>query len=192
MLPFWVRFWDQFSLLLQYEILRNLWHLCKNIIVRSICVFSVPLKSEPFCNWTAVGYWNTRLVEYLDPHCTFASHLCQFIFSFFLNQVKNLNNLKIVHSGDLKSYYSKSRNIWNPDFLKIRNSIGLVSYHHSYSPNHLKSRPFKIRTITCQMFFDKMASICLDFTGLGSQVSDLIENMEHLQTNLFLTIGNPD
>ena len=42
------------------------------------------------------------------------------------------------------------------------------------------------------MVFDKMASICLDFTVLGFQVSDLIENIDQLQTNLFSTIGNPD
>ena len=39
-----------------------------------------------------------------------------------------------------------------------------------------------------QMLFDKMATICLDFKWLGFWISDTIQNPDHLQTNLFLTI----
>ena len=37
-----------------------------------------------------------------------------------------------------------------------------------------------------------MAAICLDFKWLGFQVLDPIQNLDHLQPNLFLTIQNPD
>ena len=42
------------------------------------------------------------------------------------------------------------------------------------------------------MVFDKMVAICLDLKWLGFQMSDSIENLEHLQTNIFLTIQNLD
>ena len=38
----------------------------------------------------------------------------------------------------------------------------------------------------------EMASICRDFKWLGFRFSDLIQNPDHLQPNLFLTIQNPD
>ena len=42
------------------------------------------------------------------------------------------------------------------------------------------------------MVFDKMAAICPDFKCLGFQISDPIQNPDHLQANLFSTIWNPD
>ena len=42
------------------------------------------------------------------------------------------------------------------------------------------------------MFFDKMAAIGLDFKWLGFQISDPIQNLDHLQPNLFLNIQNLD
>ena len=37
-----------------------------------------------------------------------------------------------------------------------------------------------------------MAVICPDFKWLGFQILNLIQNPDHLQTNLFWTIQNPD
>ena len=37
-----------------------------------------------------------------------------------------------------------------------------------------------------------MASICPDFKWLGLQISDTIQNPDHLQPNLHLTNQNPD
>ena len=42
------------------------------------------------------------------------------------------------------------------------------------------------------MDFGKMADICPDFEWLGFQISDPIQNPEHLQPNIFSTIQNPD
>ena len=68
------------------------------------------------------------------------------------------------------------------------------SYGYSYSPNHSKTEPFEIQTFLSrfQMGLDKMAAICLDFEWLGFQISDPIWNSDQLQSNLFLTIWNPD
>ena len=63
-----------------------------------------------------------------------------------------------------------------------------LSYMHS-----LKTGPFKIWTIVSifQMAVDKMvAAICLNFKWLGFQISDPIQNLDQLQTNLFSTIWN--
>ena len=40
------------------------------------------------------------------------------------------------------------------------------------------------------MVFDKMAAIGFDFKWLGLLISDPVQNPDHLQTNLFLTILN--
>ena len=37
-----------------------------------------------------------------------------------------------------------------------------------------------------------MAAICLDLKWLGFLILDPIQNLDHLQHNLFLTILNPD
>ena len=37
-----------------------------------------------------------------------------------------------------------------------------------------------------------MADICLDFKWLGFPISDPIQNLDHLKTNLVSTIQNPD
>ena len=37
-----------------------------------------------------------------------------------------------------------------------------------------------------------MAAICPDFKWLGLQISDPIQNLDNLQTNLFSTIQSPD
>ena len=42
------------------------------------------------------------------------------------------------------------------------------------------------------MVLDKMAAICLDFKKLCFRILDPIQNLDHLQPNLFLTIKNPD
>ena len=61
---------------------------------------------------------------------------------------------------------------------------------YGYSPNHLKTRPFKIRPFLSgfQMVFDKMAAICQDFKWFGFRISDPIRNLDHLQPNLFSII----
>ena len=68
------------------------------------------------------------------------------------------------------------------------------SYGYSYSPNHLKTGPFQIRTFLSgfQMVFDLMAGICPDFNWLGFWISESIRNPDHLKPNLFMTIQNPD
>ena len=68
------------------------------------------------------------------------------------------------------------------------------SYGYSFSPDHLKTRPFEIQTFLArfQMVFDQMAAICLDFKWLGFWFSDAIRNPDHLQPNLFLIIQNLD
>ena len=43
-----------------------------------------------------------------------------------------------------------------------------------------------------QMVCDKMAAICRDIKWLRFRISDPIRNSEHLQSNLFLNIWNPD
>ena len=40
------------------------------------------------------------------------------------------------------------------------------------------------------VFFEKMIAICRDFKYLGFHISDPIQNLDHLQTNPFLTIQN--
>ena len=42
------------------------------------------------------------------------------------------------------------------------------------------------------MVFDKMVAIYTDFKWLDFQISDPSQNLDHLQTNLFLTVQNPD
>ena len=42
------------------------------------------------------------------------------------------------------------------------------------------------------MVFDKMAAICSDFKWLSFRISDPIQNPDHFQPNLFLTIQNLD
>ena len=56
------------------------------------------------------------------------------------------------------------------------------AFGYGYSPNHLKTIPFEIRTFLSrfQMVFDKMAPICLDFKWLGFRISDHIPNSDHL------------
>ena len=86
-------------------------------------------------------------------------------------------NLNIQNSETFKFFYQ----IWN----------GLV---YSYSPDYFKTWPFKIRKfcMNFKMVFDKMAAICLYFKWLGFRISDPIQNPDHVQTNLFLTVWNPD
>ena len=63
------------------------------------------------------------------------------------------------------------------------------------------SQPFENQTIhylnvfvqiSNVFFYYKMLAICSDFNCLGFQISDPIQNPDHLQPNLFSTILNPD
>ena len=65
-------------------------------------------------------------------------------------------------------------------------------FSYGYSPNHLKTRPFEVQTFLSrfQMVFDTMAAICPDSKWLGSQISEPIQNPDHLQPNLLLTFQN--
>ena len=58
-------------------------------------------------------------------------------------------------------------------------------YNYYSGPNHLKTRLFKILTFLFrfQMVFDKMVAICLHLECLRLQISDPIQNLNHLQTN---------
>ena len=73
----------------------------------------------------------------------------------------------MVDRGDLKFDKSKSGNISNPDFLKVRYQMGHsgFSYGYSFSTNHWNTRPFKIQMFLSkfQIVFHKMAAICPDF-----------------------------
>ena len=103
---------------------------------------------------------------------------------------------KIKHSEDLKSNNLKSR--LHLDFLKV--GFQMVRFSNGQALDvaivstirkqyHLKSRQFLSRF---QMVFDKMEAICPDFKWSGFQISDPIQNLDHLQPNLFLTIQSPD
>ena len=72
--------------------------------------------------------------------------------------------------------------IWNPETFEIPTFWRLdfkwsgFSYVQIYSPNHLKTGPFKIGTFLSrfQMVFDKMAAIWLYFKWFGFQILDPI------------------
>ena len=102
---------------------------------------------------------------------------------------KRRTNTCCEYSGDLKSNHLKSVHfegqILNGPVFKwsdFRNG-------YSYSPNHSKTGPFKIRTFMSkfQMVLEKMVAICPEKL-LGFQISDPIQNPDHLQPNLFLNI----
>ena len=96
---------------------------------------------------------------------------------------------KLDYSGYLKSGFFEGRISYGP-FFKWSG----FSYGYSFSPNHLKTRPFEIWTFLSvfKMVFDKMAAICPDFKWLGFRISDPIPDLDHLQPNLFSTIQNSD
>ena len=58
-----------------------------------------------------------------------------------------------------------------------------------WKPDHSKSGHF-LPDFKC--FLDKVAAVCQDFKWLVFWISDPIQNMDHLKTNLFLNIWNPD
>ena len=97
---------------------------------------------------------------------------------------------KAIYSRDLKSDHLKFGNIWNLDFLRLDFIWLGFKYGCSYIPINLKTRPFQIWTFSSgfQMVFDKMAAIYQDFKFLGFGVSNPIQNPDHLQHNLYLTI----
>ena len=56
-------------------------------------------------------------------------------------------------------------------------------YGYSSSPNHLQTRPFKIRTLLSGFqFFWQMVAICLGFKCLGIWILDPSQNPDRLQT----------
>ena len=55
-------------------------------------------------------------------------------------------------------------------------------------PTRIKGK----KTHKLKMVFDKMAAICLDLKWMGFQISDPIQNPDHLPPNLFSTIQNSD
>ena len=60
-------------------------------------------------------------------------------------------------------------------------------FSYSYDCSHSNTRLFKIQNFLpgFQMVFNKMATICPDFKWLGFQIADPIQNLDHLQHNLF-------
>ena len=73
----------------------------------------------------------------------------------------------------------------------LRSVLKWLGSGYSSSPNHLKTGPF---LSGFQLVFDKMAAICpdLEWRASGFRISDSIQNLDHLQPNLFLTIQDPD
>ena len=65
-----------------------------------------------------------------------------------------------------------------------------LGFHYGYRPNRSKTGTFEIRMFLSrfQMVFDKMVPTCPDFKWLGIGISDPIQNSDHMQPNLFLTI----
>ena len=125
-------------------------------------------------------------------------------FSDVLRSILNVN--WTFESRPFKNWPQKSLFFSEETFFWIMSStVGIWSISpefkwlgfsdsYSYSPDHLKTGPFKIRTLLSwfQMVFDKIAVICLDFKWLGFQISDPIQKPDHLKPNLFSTIWNPD
>ena len=101
--------------------------------------------------------------------------------------------------------------IWNLDFLKsgfqmvgfqmvwFSKGLAIAMIPTIWNQDHSKSghfcqdfKWFLIKWFLIKWFFDKMATNCLDFEWLGFWISVSIQNLQYLQTNLFLTIWNPD
>ena len=87
-----------------------------------------------------------------------------------------------MYGGDLKSDHPRSRNILDPHFLTMVgfSNFGAIALVIVMVPT------FKIWTFLSgfQMILEKMAAFV--------QISDPIGNQNNLQTNLLLTIQNPD
>ena len=66
---------------------------------------------------------------------------------------------------------------WSSDFKWSGFQMLGFNYGYSFSSNHSKTGPFKIRTFLSgfKMFFDKMAAICPNFKWLGLWISGPIE-----------------
>ena len=61
--------------------------------------------------------------------------------------------------------------------------------------DHLKTGQKSVQKVKCldfKCFFGKMTAICPDFKWLCFQILDPIQNLDHLQTNLFWDIQNQD
>ena len=84
------------------------------------------------------------------------------------------------HSGGLKSDHSKSGNMINLHFLKVRFQMGPVfkwtGYSYCSSPDHLKTGPFKIQTHQSrfQMVNTRWQPFWWVLKLLGSWISDPI------------------
>ena len=88
-------------------------------------------------------------------------------------------NARISHSGDLKSglFEGQISNGWA--FAMAKAIVPTIQ-----NPD--------IFVQIFNVFFYKMAPICLDLKSLGVRISDPIWNPDHLQPNIFLAIQNPD
>ena len=80
-----------------------------------------------------------------------------------------------------------NQTIWNTETFEIqtfwRSDFTWSGYSYSSSPNHLKFGPLKIRTFLSgfqMLFFYKIAPICRCFKWLSFQISDPIQNRDHL------------
>ena len=98
---------------------------------------------------------------------------------------------KPFYSGDLKSEHSTSGNMWKPDFFKDK--FWMVWFSNGWAVSI-----YKVPTIW-KWDHSKFRLNSLDLNGKGKmavilynfQISDPIQNPDHLQTNLFSTIWNP-
>ena len=85
----------------------------------------------------------------------------------------------VLYDGDVKSGLFEGWISNGPVFKWSGCSNG-----HSYSPNHSKTRPFKIRTFLSRfpMDFYQMAAICLELKWLCLRISDPIQNLYYLHS----------
>ena len=84
--------------------------------------------------------------------------------------------------------------IWNQDFLKVK--FQMVRFSNGQAlvmsiPIVLTIQNLDI-IVRISNGFWQMAAIYPNFKWLGFRISDHIQNPDHLQPNLFLTIQNPD
>ena len=94
----------------------------------------------------------------------------------FTQQFRYLNvNLVCNYSGDLNSKHFEIRKHLE------RSSFQILGFSHGLSPDHSKSGRF---CPDFKWFLTKWWPICPDFKWLGFQISDPIQNLDHLQPNI--------
>ena len=107
----------------------------------SICLTNIwRALANPLLSWTCSTLLSCSFTEITNlPGNSLRTDLVWVVFIKKFSQTPHCR----LYSGDMKS-----GNIWNPDFLKgwISNGPVFKWLGYSYSPNHLKTRPFQICT----------------------------------------------